>query len=105
MSDERLLRVVLVTFLFCNIAISRAKKDETDVVAIMDSLSRLRINPFSEGYTSLVSLTSGFVAEDKVLTDMQRAQKLGEERLEDFAPRYLPTTVTANSSKRSSQPS
>ena len=105
MSDERLLRVVLATFLFCNIAISRAKKDETDVVAIMDTLSRLRINPISEGYTSLVSLTSGFVAEDKVLTDMQRAQKLGEERLEDFAPRYLPTTVTANSSKRSSQPS
>ena len=72
----------------------RIKKDEADVVAIMDMLETSWVNPFSSEKLDIISISTAASAPDNVVYDILNAYAIGErqhaklkeERLEASPP-------------------
>ena len=66
---------------------SRIKRDEANIQSVMSVLDDAFVNPFSE--MSLVSISTGIEATDKVATDLFRAYKVGKEAMQEFITNRL----------------
>ena len=60
----------------------RAVKDSKDVQSLLDVLTSL-VNPFGDDST-LLSLSSGAVADQQTTTDLLTAKEIGENCLDGF---------------------
>ena len=63
---------------------SRIKKDEAAVQALEDLLKNNWTNPFAEGQTELLNISTGAAASPDVTHDLLSAQKKGEEARQKF---------------------
>ena len=63
---------------------SRMKKDEDSVQALKDLLENNWTNPFAEGETELLNISTGAAASPDVTRDLLSAQKNGEEAHQTF---------------------
>jgi len=63
---------------------SRISKDEADVKAVQEMLESNWMNPFDEGYSDLVSISTGLIAPPDVCKDLLSAQEKGEEAFMRF---------------------
>lgn len=63
---------------------SRMKKDEEAVQSLEDLLQNNWTNPFSEGSTELLNISTGTIAPADVTHDLMSAQKKGEEARQKF---------------------
>lgn len=63
---------------------SRMKKDEDSVQALEDLLENNWTNPFAEGETELLNISTGVAASPDVTRDLLSAQKKGEEARQTF---------------------
>ena len=66
---------------------SRIRRDQSDVLAVQDTITSMFINPFEE--MELISLSSGIVPTDKVTSNLLDAELIGERELLKFQDERL----------------
>ena len=62
----------------------RIRKDEADVNAFMDLMENSWVNPFNEGQTDLINLSTGIAAPANVARNLLQASQVGEQAYETF---------------------
>ena len=63
---------------------SRIKKDEKDVLSLIDMLQNNWINPFSTETSDLVSISTGMAAPENITKDLLEAKVKGEKASKEF---------------------